>query len=393
MSATAQEVRARFNQRYRKQLVISSGLDRILELLFGRAPSAAPSSLQIPHKLLLCNYGHAGDMLITLSFLPALKQKFPSAEIGMLCGSWNKQLVENNPLITHVHYLDHWHMDRKPGGRVKKVAAYVLRLARTVRELRSVKYDTAIDNRVWFPNAVLEIWLAGIPARVAYDFDGFSPLLTHVVRFEFDEERHERDYQAAPLACLPIDRSLLDEVPDRWLHTDGDGLQIVAQHNLEGAPPDRYVVLHPGASTDVRNWTEDGWAEIAGRAIAAGVVPVLTGLGAQQDAETARIARRVPGAVNLCSRLSWQELVAVVAGAQTVYCVETSVGHLAGALGVPCVAVYGGMQLVAQWKPAGRRVTVVTHDLPCSPCFQKAGCDQMSCLRGVTADQVWHAGT
>jgi ADP-heptose:LPS heptosyltransferase len=390
MTTDSKEVRARLQRRYKKQLRIFSRLDRTLEYFIGKAPVAHPSCLATPRKLLVCNYGQLGDMLITLSLLPALKHAFPSVELGVLCGSWNKELVENEPLLTHVHYLDHWHQVRNSATRAQRIAAYARGLVRTLRELKTVDYDTAIDNRVWFPNAILELWLAGIPVRVGYDFDGFAPLLTHVVRFEFDEARHERENQAAPLACLPIDRSLLDEVPDRWVQFDGNGLEIVAQH-MQGASPSRYVILHPGASTEVKNWTEDGWVEIARRAIAAGAVPVLTGLGAEQDALTGRIAARVPGTVSLSSKISWQQLGALIAGAQTVYCVETSVGHLASAVGVPCVVIYGGMQILAQWKPAGRRVALATHDLPCSPCFRKKGCEHMSCLRSITVDQVWRA--
>jgi ADP-heptose:LPS heptosyltransferase len=383
-------VRSRFQRRYKNQSRVFSRLDRTLEYFIGKAPVAHPSSLPTPRKLLICNYGQVGDLVITLSLLPALKRAFPGIELGLLCGSWNKALVEDEPLLTHIHYLDHWNQVRNSATRAQNIAVYVRALARTLRELKTVGYDTAIDNRVWFPNGILELWLARIPIRVGYDFVGFAPLLTHVVKFEFDESRHEREYQAAPLACLPIDRSMLDEVPDRWLQSDGNGFEIVAQHT-QGAPPARYVILHPGASTEVKNWTEDGWAGIARRAISAGQVPVLTGLGAEQDALTARIAAEVAGAVSLSSRVSWQQLVALIADAQTVYCVDTSVGHLASAVGVPCVVIYGGMELSAQWKPAGRHVALATHDLECSPCFLKKGCEHMSCLRSITVDQVWRA--
>lgn len=385
------EVRSRFWRRYNIQSRVFSRLDRILEYFIGKAPITRSSSLAAPRKLLICNYGQIGDLVMTLSLLPALKRAFPDVELGLLCGSWNKQLVEREPLLTHIHYLDHWNQVRNSATRARNIATYAGALARTLRELKAVGYDTAIDNRVWFPNGILELWLARIPVRVGYDFVGMTPLLTHVVRFEFDETRHERQYQAAPLACLPIDRSLLDEVPDRWVHSDGDGFDIVAQH-MQGTPPSRYVVLHPCASSDVRNWTEDGWAGIARRAISAGAVPVLTGLGAEQDAITARIAAQVPGAASLSSKITWQQLVALVTDAETVYSVDTSVGHLAGAVGVPCVSILSGIVLHAQWKPAGRRVALATHDLPCSPCFQKNGCEHMSCLQGITVDQVWRAG-
>ena len=384
-------VRSRFRVRHKNQSSVFSKLDSALGFFIGKPQVARPSCLPVPRKLLICNYGQVGDLVITLSLLPAIKRAFPDVEIGLLCGSWNKALVENEPLLTHIHYLDHWNQVRSSATRVKKVVTYARKLVGTRRELKAVGYDTAIDNRAWFPNGILELWLARIPVRVGYDFVGFAPLLTHVINFEFNEGRHEREYQAIPLASLPIDRSALDEIPARWIHPAGSGFEIIAQLT-QGVAPSRYVVLHPCASNDVRNWTEDGWAGIAQKVISSDAVPVLTGLGPEQDALTARIAARVPGTVSLSSKVSWQQLVAVIADAETVYSVDTSVGHLAGAVGVPCVSILSGIVLHSQWKPAGRRVALATHDLPCSPCFQKNGCEHMSCLRSITVDQVWRAG-
>lgn len=390
MKPDSHEVRIRYHRRYAKQSRIFGRLDRALGYVLGAPAPARQAALPVPKKLLISNYGHLGDMLITLSLLPALKQAFPGVELGLLCGSWNKALVQNEPLLSHVHYLDHWYLARTSTNRAKKVAVYLRGAAAARREIKAVGYDIAIDNRLWFPNAIPVIRRTGIPIRVGYDRVGFSPLLTHVVPFEYDDACHEREYQATPFSSLPIDPSLLDHVPERWLDSPGDGTEIVAREL--GFRPTRYVILHPGASTPVRNWTEDGWVDLARRTVADGAVPVLTGLGPEQDAVTAAIAEAVPGAVDLCSRVSWRELVALIGDATTVYCVETSVGHLAGALGVPSVAIYGGMQNPVQWKPVGRRVGLVTHELPCSPCFKREGCEHMSCLRKITIDDVWTAG-
>ena len=177
---------------------------------------------------MICNYGHLGDMLILLSLLPALKVAFPNVELGILCGSWNKALVEREPLLTRVHYLDHWYQVRDSSSRAQKIARYARVRGRVLRELKEVGYDTAIDNRLvpGTPSPAVAGWHSR-PRRVRPP--GFTPLLTDVVPFEYDDALHERDYQAAP-GLLPIDRSLLDEVPERWLQSDGNGLDIVMQH-------------------------------------------------------------------------------------------------------------------------------------------------------------------
>jgi len=384
------EVQARYLRRYRKQRTVFNVLDRALSVVFPGNPSSAGTP-PAPRKLLVCNYGHLGDLLITTSLLPALKQAFPDVEIGLLTGTWNKTVVEGNPLISRVHFLDHWFQVRSAASFGTKLKDYWRGLPALVRELKAIGYDTAVDLRPWFPNSIPVLWLARIPVRIGFDRVGFEPLLSHSVAFEYDR-RHERDHQATPLRKLPLVGALLDELPLRWLTPTESGRSIVQARASMQAPP-RYVILHTGASTPVRNWTEEGWKELAKKVLATGARPVFTGLGAAQEEVIARITRDIPEAIDLCSKLSWRELVAVIADAETVYCVETSVGHLGGALGVPVVAIYGGMQDPQQWRPAGRRVALVTHELSCSPCFQRTGCEHLSCLRNIPVTDVWRAGS
>jgi ADP-heptose:LPS heptosyltransferase len=383
-------VEARFARRYRAQSAAFRAFDSALGLALGRPGEVAPGSLPAPRRLLLADYGHLGDILITLSLLPGLARALPDTEIGLLCGSWNRAVVEDEPLLAHVHHLDHWFLDRSAASRAHKLRAFRRDLRRVVGEVRAVGYDTAVDCRPWFPNAIPVLRRAGIPTRVGYDRVGFAPMLTGKVPFRYDATVHEREHHAAPLRALPVGDAL-DQLPAAWARAGVDGGEVLARHHpdLQGR---RYAVLHPGASTEVRDWNEDGWAEVARRTVADGVVPVITGLGDVQDAVARRLVDRVQGAVSLSSRLQWRELVGLIAGASVVYSVETSVGHLAGALGTPCVAVYGGMQNPLQWQPLGNRVELVTHELSCSPCFQREGCSHLSCLQGITADEVWIAG-
>jgi ADP-heptose:LPS heptosyltransferase len=381
------DVILRYEQRSRKQDRIAAVLDGVLSL-FSKRPWPV-KMLPPPNRLLISNFGHLGDLIMTASLLPVLKRAFPSLRIGILCGTWGRAIVHGNPFVDSVYYLDHWHLDRDELPLWRKIFAYFRQSFIIARDIRVADYDTAIAMRPWFPNAVPILWRAGIPIRLGYKKGGSTPLLTHYLDFVYDR-RHERDYQMALLRCLPIDETLLSTAGHKWMKVTESGRAEVSALLGDEAGP--YAVLHPAGSIALKDWTEDGWRQLAERILKAGLRPVFTGLGEQQAGLIDRImSNRVEG-LNLCGCLSWDGLAALVADAEIVYCVDTSVGHLAAALGVPCVAILGGMTDPRQWRPSGPVAAAVSHSISCNPCFDKRGCAHLSCLQKVTVDEVWETG-
>lgn len=378
----------RYQARSRKQDRVAAIIDGALSLFLGRP--AAASALPAPGRLLLCNFGHLGDLLMMNSLLPTLKKVFPGLHIGLLCGSWARPVVEDSPLFDQVHYLDHWHLDRRPVSLWRKICGYFRDFPAAVREIRLAGYDAAIAMRPWWPNAIPLLWFARIPVRLGYRKGGFSPLLTHCQEFHYDR-RHELEYQIALLQYFPVEPALWATEPKVWMSaTDNGHREVSALAVVPGRG--RYAVLHPGASIELKNWTEDGWQKLAQRLIDEELIPVFTGLGPNQAALIRRLIPRDGQGVDLCDRLSWQGLSALVEQAAIVYCVDTSIGHLASALGTPCVAILGGMTDPLQWRPAGPFSEAVSHPVSCNPCFDKRGCSHLSCLRMVSVEDVWRAG-
>jgi ADP-heptose:LPS heptosyltransferase len=66
-------------------------------------------------------------------------------------------------------------------------------------------------------------------------------------------------------------------------------------------------------------------------------------------------------------------------------------GHLASAVGTPCVVIGNGISHPSHWRPRGEAVAVVRKDVPCAPCHRGGGCATMECVRGVTVDAVEEA--
>lgn len=102
------------------------------------------------------------------------------------------------------------------------------------------------------------------------------------------------------------------------------------------------TLIHPGAASPARRWLAARWAAVARHEIETGRRVILT--GSQQERpmalEIARGAGLPTGAV-YAGRTDVLSLTALVAAAARVVCGDTGVGHLATALGVPSVLLFG----------------------------------------------------
>jgi ADP-heptose:LPS heptosyltransferase len=114
------------------------------------------------------------------------------------------------------------------------------------------------------------------------------------------------------------------------------------------APYPGATVIHPGASAPARCWPADRWATVARDA--PGPVVVTAGPGEEPLARTVVDA----SGAEVFSGGDLGALAALVAGADRVLCGDTGVAHLATALGIPSVVLFGPTS-PARWGPPADR--------------------------------------
>ena len=74
-----------------------------------------------PKKILIIQLAHKGDVIMTTSILPIIKKAYPMATVGMLIGSWSKEVVQEHPLVDILHILDHPKLNRSDKSLIKKI--------------------------------------------------------------------------------------------------------------------------------------------------------------------------------------------------------------------------------------------------------------------------------
>jgi ADP-heptose:LPS heptosyltransferase len=188
------------------------------------------------------------------------------------------------------------------------------------------------------------------------------------------EQMHQTDYY---LAC--VGRSLaVSIVPEIFLKPEARAWSesFCREHFLSGK---RVMALAPGSGARQKNWPVSSFRAVADwwRQRRSGDVMVLLGPVEEEKGDYSALAR---GAV-VVSDLSLGRLAALLARSDLYLGNDSGVSHLAAALGVSSVVLFGPSS-VKQWSPRGRNVTVVTRNVECAPCAAPAmkTCPDRECL-------------
>ncbi|TKD40094.1 lipopolysaccharide heptosyltransferase I [Azotobacter chroococcum] len=131
-----------------------------------------------------------------------------------------------------------------------------------------------------------------------------------------------------------------------------------------------YLLFLHGTTWDSKHWPESYWRELAERMAGEGWAVRLPWGNAAEQARAERIAERL-AAVEVLPRTNLAGIAGILAGASACVAVDTGLGHLAAALDVPTVSLYGPTdpRLTGAY---GRHQRHLTSDYPaCVPCLQK----------------------
>lgn len=351
---------------------------RILDTLLAswRIFSPRHPALSPPKRLLLSQIAHLGDLILTTALLPPLKKALPHVEIGLLIGSWAREIVAHHPLIQHIHLFDHWKLNRAPISWSEKWQRHRTTARASLRALRDCAYDTAIVCNYHYPNGIPLLYRAAIPQRLGYTSGGFGSLLTHPV--EWIPRHVSSVHHAAFLAELftPLDLSLLKPT-------------LPPRPPLANTYPTPHLILHIGTGNPAKQWPLPSWRAVAKRLSLTPYTLLFTGHGPREASDIATVIQGLPNTINLCNLLSWGELMALLETSTLLISGDTAMGHAAAALNTPALHLYSGIHAAPEWHPLNPRAHFLTHSMPCAPCYRPRGCHAMHCLQHISPEQVY----
>lgn len=322
-------------------------------------------------KILIRATNWVGDAIMSLPALRAVRSRFLEAQITILARPYVAAIYKHQQVCDNMMFVD----DK----------------SNMMSELRTHKFEVALLLQNAFEAAWL-VWRAGIPERIGYARDGRSLLLTKAVPVPKSGEipAHEQYYylellrRAGWLDSLPNESFISLNVPAENRQSAADFLLSAGarQNSLR-------IAIGAGASYgSAKCWPPDRFAELANRLRAQSDAEViLFGTPAEAAVSSAIAAGMSHPPINLTGKTSIADLPALLSQCHLFIGNDSGAMHVAAAVGLPVVAVFGPTDPFGT-APVTPRCSIVQEKPYCSPCFLRRCPTDHRCMTSVTPDAV-----
>lgn len=333
-------------------------------------------------KILVRSTNWIGDAIMTTPAVRTIRRNYPEAEIALLALPWVADIFSASP---HVDRIIPYDRNGEHAGVTGKF--------RLASQLRNEKFDAAILLQNAFEAAFITT-LASIPVRAGYTTDGRGILLTHGVKKSRDIGlRHQVHYYQEMLQGL----GLVPGPDELELHLHQDDKKWAGEflHDLGKSETAGLVGLNPGAAYGpAKRWPAEKYGELASLLCDDPDIMVAV-FGTADDREAAAaIAGKVGDpqrVVDLTGRTSLGQAMAMINRCNVFVTNDSGLMHVAAALAVPTVAIFGSTDHVAT-GPYSDNASTVRSDIECSPCLE-THCPKkhFRCMENISVENVAEA--
>ena len=342
-------------------------------------------------KILIVRLGSMGDILHALPAVTAIRAALPTATLGWLVEErWSELLTAQGrkaspsivspkkPLLNHVHTIDtrRW---RKHFFRASASAE----MLGAIKRVRKMKYDIALDFQGAIKSAVAAKF-AGT-GSIAGFLDPREPAARFFYARRFAREGEhviEQNHALAVQALKPLlgQNTLqlqppnlpLDPAAEAWAEAEIARLGIAS-----------FAIMNPGAGWGAKQWPAERFGQVA-KALAMHNIKTLVN-AADGEEQLARAVLASSGGHAFELRCTIGQLIALTRRARIFIGGDTGPLHLAAALGIPVVALYGPTE-PARTGPYGTRSIALRH--PESETTFSHHRETEAGLLKITADEV-----
>jgi heptosyltransferase-1 len=292
-------------------------------------------------RLLIVRLSAMGDVIHTLPAAQAIREAFPQAFIGWLIEErWAELLCApgsprrgsrslQRPLVDELHPVN-----LKAWGKSLFSLSTAQRIATIWNDVRGAHYDVVVDMQGAIRSALLAC-LSGARSVLGAAEPRESPASLWYARRIIARGKHvvEQNFSLAEGLIGNRIQALSVELPRDLKAEERIGQQL-AELGM-----DEFAILNPGAGWGAKRWPAERYGEVA-RGLAAQGVRSIVNCGPGEE-ELGRAAQEASGGTALGLSFSITELIALTRRARLFVGGDTGPLHLAAALRVPVVAIFG----------------------------------------------------
>ncbi|MBN2300919.1 MAG: glycosyltransferase family 9 protein [Lentisphaerae bacterium] len=323
-------------------------------------------------RILLIRPGGMGDMLLLIPVIRAIAKRYPAAAIDIVCEKRNAQVlkmaaIECTPLL------------------------YDARPFNVIRHLVKHTYDIAIDTEQFHNLSAIVAYISNAPVRIGFKINPLrNPIYTHLINYAPDgSELLQFMRLVAPLAISSDNITIIGTLSEPVAATKNFPSDIASFMSSN-----RYAVIHAGCSSPLKQWLPQNFAAVLKELhLRYGLSAII--VGDSTDRTTAQNIVKSADAfgcqtISAADRLSISDTANVIKHSSIFIGSDSGLAHLATALDVPSVVLFGPTDHL-KWGYKDNRHAIVYKKLPCAPCFifgYHRPCKNNVCMKNIRPEDV-----
>ena len=332
-------------------------------------------------RVLVVRLRSIGDTVLSTPSLIALRRFLPESEIDILVEDWVAPVLEGFEGV---------------GKIVTARIGFLSRLA-TARQVRNRKYDV-VFNLHGGTTATFFARASGARHRVGYENYQYSFLYNHRLSSSRDFWKRDRTHSAEQqLALLGSVGIPVEDLPKSRLAVSDEALQSAGQkfYEQEGKRLEElheFVLVHPAAAFDTKEWAPENFARIAEYLNDGGLSTVAIAAEKERAVlENLKTQSRVP--IHIFSNFTLPEISALASRARLFVGNDSGIAHMAAAAATPSVVIFGSSNR-DHWRPwTDAPNEIVFEEFRCQPCpgFECREFGEPRCIQNVSVAAVTRA--
>lgn len=319
-----------------------------------------------------------GDLVMATPILTDLRHHWPEAKMTALCQGELGTIIQKDPHINHLLSF------KRPKGYWNRQTYDDL-----IIPLQKEQYDLGIlltnslSSAWWF-------WCGHVQNRIGYHTHWRQWLLNYPVAFP-----KQRDKQHLVITYKMLLESIgipVSKTPPRLYITPQEKQRAKEYlHSYQIQPSDLIIGINPGAAYgSAKCWLPKRFKQLSQRLLDYSNLKIIffgdkSGAPLVQDICASLPSERV---INLAGKTSLRELMALIQTCSIFLTNDSGPMHIASALGIPLIALFGSTSDIATSPYNGGRI-IHKHVL-CSPCYRRECPIDFRCMTRIEVDEVYH---
>ena len=320
------------------------------------------------NKILIVKPSSLGDIVHSLPFLNVLKTCYPKAEIHWVIAKGLEGLLEGHQMIDRL-----WIIHKDMWKKITYARRTVKEIKLLLKELKKEKYDLTVDLQGLLRSGIITK-ATGAPVRVGFHEarEGSRLFYTHKVKGGKDIHAVDRYLKIADYLGCDI-KDVRFPFPSYSTYLPNPSLFS-----------EDYAVIIPGARWKTKVWPAEKFGKLASKL---SLKTVIVGSSGEIGAADTIIKLSQGKSISLAGKSDLKELVEVIRHAQFVVSNDSGPMHIAAALNIPVLAIFGPTES-RRTGPYGDGHTIIRENVPCAPCFKKT-CNDMKCMNDLSVEKVY----